>query len=849
MEIQLEEQFKTVAGTSTNSKKNSSEKPSASAQAARAAAFTERRRKRPGGRTGSLPSITSHVVVPERRTLFAGRDDGYLIVWRSPSERGVDMKETAYDGHTGGITCVHWAPTLGNEGMLFTGSQDSTIRAWSFGRRDTSDACKQVLRGHGGTIMDLDYSGKYLVSVSNDRTMRIWRPTPGRQILLYPWFEMLQVIKSPDGPETCFTSVGIRAAESTHIYAGDSGGNLHMIDQSGSSSSSSSNSNSSSSASTSSPSTLNHDEVMPFEINKRWRRDQAPPHSLGITHIKIVPSQNFIITLSYDCTLRVYDAMSAKPFLTEENPHRCRFTGLDWNDTHQELVLIDSGGWVYIWNIYMEKCVKEQQLRCVPLPPGKRALDHAALVSISIRPVHQTFIVSGGNTIEQWHISRELSFKEHKGHSGPIVAIMSIPTAANGGGSHMYDAMESGGSKSKGDDDDEKNVVAAMTRGDAEHGDAEHGDAVLYSASLDNTIRSWDPYDMACVSTMEETSSEISCMTHIPLAGLLVTGSDDGAVRFWNPASGSTIMLRGHENTVSCMCMCHLQRNHFLITGGYDGKVGFWDVTKRTRSVKPRIENIFQAHKGHEMKFGGPNSQGHTVDAEILCIAYHEVDPDEQNRVFLTGGNDSIVRIWNVMSYQLESELEGHDDSITCMSLDANFLFTGSDDKTIRIWNLVHVKEAYQLSVIKCAHASPVQDIMILEDTGHLVSCAFDGKIRLWDWGHEEEMNSKQQEISSEDDIEDHGEHHVLHEFSHPSQFRCLGYYTNLKQILVGTEESNILTFTLPNGSKDTTAETKISEQKSYESKYDADKNQDTQDAETDDGGGRSPRPGQLSTE
>ena len=77
--------------------------------------------------------------------------------------------------------------------------------------------------------------------------------------------------------------------------------------------------------------------------------------------------------------------------------------------------------------------------------------------------------------------------------------------------------------------------------------------AILYSASLDNTIRSWDPYDMACVSTMEETSSEISCMTYIPLAGLLVTGSDDGAVRFWNPASGSTIMLRGHENTISCM--------------------------------------------------------------------------------------------------------------------------------------------------------------------------------------------------------------------------------------------------------------------------------------------------------
>ena len=93
MEIILEETFKTVAGTSNASpSKKSSSKPSAS---------LTKRRKRPGSSLGG-PSITCHVVVPSRRTLFAGRDDGFLIVWRSPSERGIDMKETAYEAHTGG---------------------------------------------------------------------------------------------------------------------------------------------------------------------------------------------------------------------------------------------------------------------------------------------------------------------------------------------------------------------------------------------------------------------------------------------------------------------------------------------------------------------------------------------------------------------------------------------------------------------------------------------------------------------------------------------------------------------------------------------------------------------------
>jgi WD40 repeat protein len=759
--------------------------------------------------------------------MFAGRSDGNLVVWRSPNERGNDIRESACAGHTGGIHCMLWAEELGSQGMLLTGSADATVRLWSFGRRDASDPCKQIMRGHGGTVLDVAFSGRYLITASNDRSLRIWAPTPGRQILLFPWFETLQTIRNPDGPETYFSSVDVRVGDTTHIYAGDSGGNLHVLELARRGSSSSpgggrggddtsaggkvagSGRQSRSSSSSNGPS--GGDGAALFKLNRRWRKGQSPPHSLGITHVKVVPTQNFLITLSYDCTLRVYDAMSCKPFLTEENPHRNRFTGMAWNDAHQELIVVDSGGWMYVWNIYMEKLVKEFQLRhLTKRQQVARSGTFSALSSVTMRPVHQTFIVAGGDLVEQWHISRELSFKEHRGHTGPIVSILTINAHASG-----VNPVSSCDEEGRGD---------APTAGRSDTGKTHDDGVVLYSASLDNTIRSWDPYDMACVSTMEETSSEISCMSNIPLAGLLVTGSDDGAVRFWNPSSGSTIMLRAHENTVSCMCMAHLQRYHYLITAGYDGKVGFWDVTKRARSVKPRIENIFQAHEGRSIDFGGTS---HIVDAEILCIVYHEVDPDEQKRVFLTGGNDSVIRVWNVFSYQLEGTLEGHGEAVTCMTLDANFLFSGSDDKTIRVWNLVHPHDAYQLSIIESAHTGTVQDIMILEDTGYLVSCGFDGKIRVWDWGNTREGGhgegedavgfvggledgSEGKEVASggggggspaveakDDDGADDAAKQIVREFSHDSQFRCLAYYAGTKEILAGTEEARILSFSL----------------------------------------------------
>ena len=55
--------------------------------------------------------------------------------------------------------------------------------------------------------------------------------------------------------------------------------------------------------------------------------------------------------------------MNGAAFLTIENEHRCRFTDMAWNSAHQELFLVDELGFVYIWNVYSEKCLKKQRLR------------------------------------------------------------------------------------------------------------------------------------------------------------------------------------------------------------------------------------------------------------------------------------------------------------------------------------------------------------------------------------------------------------------------------------------------------------------------------------------------------
>lgn len=88
-------------------------------------------------------------------------------------------------------------------------------------------------------------------------------------------------------------------------------------------------------------------------------------------------------------------------------------------------------------------------------------------------------------------------------------------------------------------------------------------------------------------------------------------------------------------------------------------------------------------------------------------------------------------------------ELDGHQGAVTCMALDAMFLFTGSDDCTIRIWNLSTISDAYQLGRIE-AHRESIRDLIFIEDLGCLVSCAYDGYIRLWAYDEQDTTDTDQ---------------------------------------------------------------------------------------------------------
>ncbi|KAJ6189751.1 hypothetical protein N7519_004659 [Penicillium mononematosum] len=122
---------------------------------------------------------------PDGRFLFSGGDDRVARLWDISSG---DTKST-FLGHEHYIECVAFAPPTSyphfaalaglkkpppassSAEFVATGSRDKTIRLW-----DTRGNCIKTLVGHDNWVRSLVFhpGGKYLLSVSDDKTLRCW---------------------------------------------------------------------------------------------------------------------------------------------------------------------------------------------------------------------------------------------------------------------------------------------------------------------------------------------------------------------------------------------------------------------------------------------------------------------------------------------------------------------------------------------------------------------------------------------------------------------------------------------------------------------------------------------------
>ena len=394
-------------------------------------------------------------------------------------------------------------------------------------------------------------------------------------------------------------------------------------------------------------------------------------------------------------------------------------------------------GYIYFWNIATERCVKTERLREEP----ERTQASIKTISTAAGEV----LVASPVAVGAWLVIRDVKYSETRGHEGPVIALC----VSDAGSDAARQRAAAGGFANGGSGA----AAPAVSGGGEGEGGPSSEPPLIYSASLDNTIRAYDPYDMATLSILREEQSEISCMHVSALSDFVITGNDDGTIRLWNPDSGSTISLHGHTNTVTCLDVAVRGSTELLLSAGFDAHVGIWDVTKRKNSM-PRLEHIFRAH-----------------EQEVLCLLSNPM-----NGTFCTGGNDKCIHVYSLgsatsTSFPRVAKLEGHAEPVTCLALDGNFLLSGAEDGVVCVWEMHSFMHLGSLSI----HSAPVEQMLIVPENGLLVTCSTDSTVRVWDYGNAEQVQV----------------------WRHHEEFRCVALRRTTGHVLAGTEQGGLVAFPL----------------------------------------------------
>jgi guanine nucleotide-binding protein subunit beta-2-like 1 protein len=203
--------------------------------------------------------------------------------------------------------------------------------------------------------------------------------------------------------------------------------------------------------------------------------------------------------------------------------------------------------------------------------------------------------------------------------------------------------------------------------------------------------------------------------------------------------------LRGHNHFVSDVVIS--SDGQFALTGSWDNTLRLWDInngrctrrfighTKDVLSVAFSADNrqIVSGSRDKSVKLWNTLGEckytigvgaGHTE--WVSCVRF---SPSLNAPVIVSAGWDKLVKVWNLSSCTLRTNLEGHTGYLNTVTVspDGSLCASGGKDGTAMLWDLTEGKRLYSLD------AGDIINSLVFSPNRYWLCAATTESIKIWD--------------------------------------------------------------------------------------------------------------------
>jgi WD40 repeat protein/serine/threonine protein kinase/DNA-binding XRE family transcriptional regulator len=580
------------------------------------------------GEEATLPAL---LALRSLRYGYSPEADAALLTALS---RGFSRQ--AYLGHTGPLSSATFSP---DGKYVLTGSNDTTVRLWD---RQSGQEVRQFPGHTDFVVAAFSPDGRQLITGSADRTARLWDSETALELLRLPDHSsaIFAIAFSPDG-KYVVTNDGPTA----RLWDAQTGEEVRQFEGHGETILGVSFSPDGRYLATAS---IDRTAIL-WDLGTGQVSRTFSGHAASVNEAIFSPDGRFLLTASLDTTARLWQIETGEAI--------CSFLG-HTSVVHDvafspdgRLVITGSGDkTAHLWDAATCREIR-------------RFIGHTGEVdSVAFSPDGRYVLTSSvDHTVRLWDVSAEIEprvFAPPPGaiHADDVILLLFTPDGSqiligNGSGRvALWDVETRQILQSSGF---ESGFINAM-------GFSPTGENVL-TAGGDGTATLWDSRSGQPVRLFTDHVGPIWDTKFSPDGRAALTGGEDSTARLWDVQTGATIYrLSGHAGPIYSVAFS---------PDGRWGLTGGDDFTTRLWNLETGLE--IRQFAGHE----GP----------VQSVAF---SPD--GRLGLTGSDDFTARLWNLESGQVVQQFVGHTGQVltAIFSPDSRYVLTGSADQTVRLWDM-----------------------------------------------------------------------------------------------------------------------------------------------------------------